>query len=79
VAGLVVAYRIIQEPGLDDATVVKAGAPLALIVLGVIALAARAAVRQEEAGSAWDDPEASGDARGEPTPNGGTASVADRG
>lgn len=79
VAGLVVAYRSIQEPGLDDATVVKAGAPLALIVLGVIALAARAAVRQEEAGSAWDDPEASGDARGEPTPNGGTASVADRG
>jgi len=56
VAGVVVAYRIIQEPGLDEATVVKAGAPLALIVLAVIALAARAAVRQEEAGTAWDRP-----------------------
>ena len=53
-AGLLVAYRIIQEPGFDEATVVKAGAPLALIVLGVIALAARAAVRAEAAGTAWD-------------------------
>lgn len=55
VAGLLVAYRIIQEPGFDDATVVKAGAPLALIVLGVIALAGRAAVRREETGTAWDE------------------------
>ncbi|HZI91869.1 MAG TPA: hypothetical protein VFD31_09645 [Thermoleophilaceae bacterium] len=55
VAGLLVAYRIIQEPGFDDATVVKPGAPLALVVLGVIALAVRAAVREEEAGTAWDE------------------------
>ena len=55
VAGLLVAYRILQEPGFDDATVVKAGAPLALVVLGVIALAGRAAVRAEEAGTAWDE------------------------
>jgi uncharacterized integral membrane protein len=54
VAGLLVAYRIIQEPGFDEATVVKPGAPLALVVLGVIALAARAAVRAEEAGTAWE-------------------------
>jgi len=49
--GLLVAYRIIQEPGLDDGTVVKAGAPLALVLLGAIALAGRAAVRAEEAGA----------------------------
>lgn len=55
VAGLLGAYRILQEPGFDDATVVKAGAPLALVVLGVIALAGRAAVRAEEAGTAWDE------------------------
>lgn len=54
-AGLLLAYRIIQEPGLDEATVVKAGAPLALVVLGLIALAARAAVRAEEAGTAWEE------------------------
>ena len=31
----------------------KAGAPLSLIVLAVIALACRSALRQEEAGTAW--------------------------
>ena len=55
VAGLLVAYRMIQEPGFDDATVVKARAPLALVVLGVIALAGWAAVREEETGTAWDE------------------------
>jgi hypothetical protein len=34
---------------------VKAGAPLALVVLGVIALAGWAAVREEETGTAWDE------------------------
>jgi hypothetical protein len=64
VAGLLVAYRIIQEPGFDDATVVKPGAPLALVVLGVIALAGRAAVREEEAGTAWAEAEPEPDAQG---------------
>ena len=54
---LLIAYRIIQEPGFDEATVVKAGAPLSLIVLAVIALACRSALTQEEAGTAWrEDP-----------------------
>ena len=53
VTALLIAYRILQEPGLDEATVVKAGAPLSLIVLAVIALACRSAVAQEEAGTAW--------------------------
>ncbi len=58
--GLLVAYRLLQQPGLDGSTVIKAGAPLALVVLGVIALAAREAMRREDDGSAWPpdaDPE----------------------
>ena len=54
---VLIAYRTIQEPGLDDATTVESGAPLALIVLGVIALASRAAMREEETGTAWREPE----------------------
>ena len=34
VTALLIVYRMLQEPGLDEATVVKAGAPLALVVLG---------------------------------------------
>ena len=78
-AGLLVAYRIIQEPGFDDATVVKAGPPLALIVLGVIALGARAAVREEEAGTAWREEPAAEDAPADPAPDSTPASVVDRG
>ena len=50
---LLVAYRSIQEPGLDEGTTVESGLPLALVVLGVIALASRAAMREEEQGTAW--------------------------
>lgn len=53
VTAVLIAYRIIQEPGLDAGTVVKAGAPLSLVVLAVIALAGRSALAQEEAGTAW--------------------------
>jgi len=57
VTALLIAYRIIQEPGFDEATVVKSGAPLSLIVLAVIALACRSALAEEEAGTAWrEDP-----------------------
>ena len=49
ITALLVLYRIIQEPGFDDLTTVKIGAPLALGVLGVIAFAcairARASAR----------------------------------
>lgn len=51
--GLLVAYRLLQEPGVDAFTTVKAGAPLSLVVLGVIALAARHAMGREQDGSAW--------------------------
>lgn len=56
VTALLVAYRTIQEPGLDAGTTVEAGAPLALVALGAIGLAARAAMRAEEDGSAWHQP-----------------------
>ena len=45
---LLVVYRVLQEPGFDDATTVKAGAPLALLVLGVIAFACATSVRADE-------------------------------
>jgi hypothetical protein len=44
---LLVTYRIFQEPGLDVSTTVKAGAPVALVVLGVIALASAITLRTE--------------------------------
>jgi len=56
ITALLIAYRIIQEPGLDERTVVKSGAPLSLIVLAVIALACRSALGEEEAGTAWREP-----------------------
>jgi hypothetical protein len=46
VTALLVLYRIIQEPGFDELTTVKVGAPLALGVLGVIAFACATAVRE---------------------------------
>jgi drug/metabolite transporter (DMT)-like permease len=53
---LLVTYRILQEPGIDDFSTVKAGPPLALIVLGVLALGAAFAMRAEEAGTAFREP-----------------------
>jgi hypothetical protein len=44
---LLVTYRIFQEPGFDASTTIKVGAPLALVVLGVIALASAVALRTE--------------------------------
>jgi hypothetical protein len=47
-AAVLVAYRIIQEPGLDQGTTVKLGAPLALIPLAMIALGASSALRTDD-------------------------------
>ena len=47
-AAVLVAYRIIQEPGLDQATTVKLGAPLALLPLAMIALGASSALRADD-------------------------------
>jgi len=47
-AAIVLAYRIIQEPGLDAATNVKVGAPLALLPLAMIALGSAWALRADD-------------------------------
>jgi hypothetical protein len=49
VTALLILYRILQEPGNDDLTTVKIGAPVALAVLGVYAFAAATSLRHEEA------------------------------
>jgi hypothetical protein len=49
VTALLLLYRILQEPGADDLTTVKIGAPLTLGVLGVYAFAAATSLRDEEA------------------------------
>ena len=48
VTALLVLYRILQEPGFDEVTVVQIGAPLALAVLGVFAFACAMALREPE-------------------------------
>jgi hypothetical protein len=47
VTALLVLYRILQEPGFDEINTVKAGAPLALGVLGVMAFACATSLRDE--------------------------------
>jgi hypothetical protein len=45
VAAVLVAYRMFQKPGLDAAATIKAGAPIALGLLGVLALGAASSLR----------------------------------
>jgi len=58
--GLLVGYRTLQQPGLDEATTVRSGVPLALVALGALAFSCARALRSEEAGTAWRDPAAAG-------------------
>lgn len=51
--GALIAYRIWQEPGLDAATTIQSGAPLAIVVLAILSLALATAYRNEESGAAW--------------------------
>ena len=52
-AALFVAYRIVQQPGLDEGTTVKAGAWFSLVLLAVVALASSRALDLEEEGRAF--------------------------
>jgi hypothetical protein len=52
-AALLVAYRTWQEPGFDEFNTVQPAVPLAILVLGILALALAMAVRAEESGAAW--------------------------
>jgi hypothetical protein len=45
VTALLLAYRILQPPGLNDAAVVKWGAPVGLALAGVLGIASRSAMR----------------------------------
>jgi hypothetical protein len=66
ITALLVAYRMVQQPGLDEATTIQAGAPLAVIVLGVLAFASGRGLRAEEQGSAFREPRR----REQPAPTG---------
>jgi multisubunit Na+/H+ antiporter MnhF subunit len=48
-ACVLIVYRIIQPPGLNAVAEVKAGAPLGLLCVGLLAFGARIAVRDERA------------------------------
>ena len=49
VASVLIVYRILQPPGLNAAAVVKAGAPLGLLCVGLVAFGSRVAVREKRA------------------------------
>jgi hypothetical protein len=55
-AAALIGYRMLQEPGPDYAVEVRAGAPLALIALALIALAASRSLRAEEGGRQFRTP-----------------------
>jgi hypothetical protein len=65
VACALIAYRIIQPPGFNEAAVVKWGAPLGLLCVGVVAIASRFAARAER--EARDEP---AEPEAEPSPAG---------
>jgi hypothetical protein len=48
-ACLMLVYRILQPPGLNAAAVVKVGAPLGLLCIGLLTIGARVAARGERA------------------------------
>jgi hypothetical protein len=47
-AAVLVAYRIVQEPGFDESTTIELGAPLAVLALAGIALGLSSAMRADE-------------------------------
>jgi peptidoglycan/LPS O-acetylase OafA/YrhL len=54
VSALLVLYRVLQEPGFDEINTVELGAPLALGVLGVMALACATSLREPSAEPAYN-------------------------
>ena len=63
---LLVLYRILQPPGFNPAAVVKAGAPIGLACVGVLAIAARGAMLAEQEAPAEPETEAGEEAAEEP-------------
>jgi drug/metabolite transporter (DMT)-like permease len=58
ITALLILYRVLQEPGFDETTTVKIGAPLALGVLGVMAFACAMSLREPAAAAAPPRPAA---------------------
>lgn len=54
-ACVLIAYRIIQPPGLNEAAVVKWGAPAGLLCAGLVAIGSRMATRAEQEGTPRPD------------------------
>jgi drug/metabolite transporter (DMT)-like permease len=58
-ATLLVAYRILQPPGFDEAAIVKWGAPAGLVCIGLVAIGSRiATLRERERPAAAEEPPA---------------------
>ena len=55
-SALLIGYRVVDQPGLDAATTVRAGVPIALVALGVLVLCCARAAKAEEDGTAWTEP-----------------------
>lgn len=68
---LLVLYRLVQQPGNNQVTVVKSGPWLAILALGLLCVGASLAWRAERAGTAWKDDAAPG--APEPAAKTGTA------
>jgi hypothetical protein len=67
-AALMLAYRILQPPGWNPGAVVKVGAPLGLLCVAVLAMAAHVANRHEHDGTAWSRADAEPQPAAEPDP-----------
>lgn len=65
-AAILLAARIIQKPEVEAGAVVKLGAPLGLVCVGLLAIGARFGWNAERDGSVWAErPEADADRRGD--------------
>jgi hypothetical protein len=67
-AALLILYRILQPPGLNEAAVVKVGAPLSLAVVGALAIFSRSAAAAEREAAATAAAPAPDAAQQEPPP-----------
>lgn len=73
IASMMLVYRILQPPGLNEAAVVKVGAPLGLLCVGLLTIGARVATLGERSSPGPETPGAeSGTAAAEPETGGAT-------
>jgi peptidoglycan/LPS O-acetylase OafA/YrhL len=70
VASLLVAYRILQPPGPNYAAVVRWGAPVGLLCVGLVTIGARIATRSERDAPVSDRAGPAAGADAQPTPAG---------